>query len=330
MRNYILRLLAILVGMLALGLAALPVYVAAQAQTASPKKAIWLGDPTEPLSTPNPTQHRVTARPSGTLRLNQRDGLQYVWIAPGTFQMGCSPGDDECNPDERPPHPVVIARGFWLGQTEETAGAYKRFAHAMGKAMPPEPMILGRNLNPGWANDGVPMVMVTWYEALDACTWSGGRLPTEAEWEYAARGGSPDARYGPLDEIDWNADNSGPTRLDSTRIRNEDRKNFRLHLKENGNGLHDVGTKKPNAYGLYDMLGSVWEWTNDWYDPEYYQKSPREDPVGPKNGVFPVYRGASWDDYPGYHRVSYRYGRSKPDVRNETGGFRCVGGDFGH
>ena len=328
MRNSIRVLLAIVMATLALGLAAVPDAAAAQAPPAtSRKKSSRFWDPTKPLSG---AVHKGDAPAPGTLRLNRYDGLKYVWIAPGTFQMGCSPGDDECNPDEKPPHQVTITRGFWLAQTEVTVDAYKRFAHAMGKAMPPEPMILGRNLNPGWKNDDLPMVMVTWYEALDACTWSGGRLPTEAEWEYAARGGSPDARYGPLDEIDWNADNSGLKHLDSMRIWEEvGRQGFRPRLKENGNGLHAVGLKKPNAYGLYDTLGSVWEWTNDWYDPDYYRRSPAQDPTGPLDGVFPVYRGASWDDRRAYHRVSYRYGRSKPDVRNETGGFRCVGGDFG-
>src|ERR1019366_2225132 len=114
---------AIAMGMLALGLAASPADVAAQARPAASKKAAPLKDPTKPLAVP--AHHEATAPAAGTVRLNSRDGLKYVWIAPGLFQMGCSPGDDECNPDEKPAHPVTITREFWLGQTEVTVGAYK-------------------------------------------------------------------------------------------------------------------------------------------------------------------------------------------------------------
>ena len=105
-----------------------------------------------------------------------------------------------------------------MGQTEVTVAAYKRFARSVGKAMPTEPDLLGTPLNHAWANGAMPMVDVTWYDARDFCYWAGGRLPTEAEWEYAARGGSQQARYGALDEMAWYADISGKDRLDSAKL----------------------------------------------------------------------------------------------------------------
>ncbi len=133
---------------------------------------------------------------AGSVRENPRDGLKYVWVPPGTFMMGCSPGENQCHGDEKPSHQVAISRGFWIGQAEVTVGAYKRFAEATGRLMPPAP-----NENNSWANDGMSIVNLTWSDAHDYCTWAGGQLPTEAEWEYAARGGSAAARYEGLDAL---------------------------------------------------------------------------------------------------------------------------------
>jgi len=114
-------------------------------------------------------------------------------------------------------------------------------------------------------------------------------LPTEAEWEYAARGGSTAARYGPLDDIAWYADNTGKSRLDSTLIWNTDQAIYLKRLADNGNNLHEVGQKRPNAFGLFDVLGNVWEWVNDWYNTNYYQSSPSQDPPGPPRRTVPSY-----------------------------------------
>jgi formylglycine-generating enzyme required for sulfatase activity len=259
----------------------------------------------------------------GTVRENPKDRLKYAWIPPGTFMMGCSPGDNECLPEEKPAHQVTITKGFWMGQTEVTVGAYKRFAAATGRQMPPEPNVSGRLLNPGWGGDAMPIVDVTWDDANAYCSWAGGRLPTEAEWEYAARAGSTAARYGDLDEIAWYADNSGREPLDSATIANEEGAIHEKRLNENGNGMHEIGQKRANGFGLYDMLGNVWEWVNDRYDQNYYQNSPSQDPTGPASGQFRVLRGGSWGVLPRGVRVSYR-NRGNPAVRHGIYlGFRC-------
>jgi formylglycine-generating enzyme required for sulfatase activity len=230
----------------------------------------------------------------GQVRVSPKDGLKYVWIPPGTFTMGCSPGDNECSGDERPAHQVTITRGFWIGQTPVTVGAYKRFAGATGREMPEAP-----GFNSGRTNENMPIVNVTWDDAQASCAWAGARLPTEAEWEYAARGGSTEARYGPIDEVAWYRDNSGGQ-------------------------THDVAQKRANGFGLYDMLGNVWEWVNDWYYEHYYQSSPSQDPQGPARGGNRVLRGGSWVVNPRDVRVSDRFG-SLPAGRNFYIGFRCAG-----
>jgi serine/threonine-protein kinase len=229
-------------------------------------------------------------------KVNSKDGLKYVWIPPGTFLMGCSPGDNECAGDEKPAHQVTITKGFWIGQTPVTVGGYKRFAGATGRQVPPPPYF-----NSGWANENMPIVNVTWDDAQAYCGWAGGRLLTEAEWEYAARGGSTEARYGPLDEVAWYSQNSGG----QTR---------------------DVAQKRANGFGLYDVLGNVWEWVNDWYDQNYHQNSPSQDPTGPRSGTLRVLRGGSWGFAPRDVRVSFRVG-DKPADRGDVG-FRCSGEVF--
>jgi formylglycine-generating enzyme required for sulfatase activity len=234
---------------------------------------------------------------AGSARESPRDGLKYVWIPPGTFMMGCSPGDNECANHEKPSHQVTITKGFWIGQTEVTVGTYKRFAAATGRQMPDAP-----SFKNGWANDDMPIVNVTWDDAHDFCTWAGGRLPTEAEWEYAARGGSTAARYGPIDEVAW-------------------------YSKNSGDQAHAVGQKGANGFGLFDTLGNVWEWVNDWYDQKYYKNSPAQDPPGPASGQYRVLRGGCWFFDAGFARVSAR-SRISPGGRWAFNGVRCGGEVF--
>ena len=284
-----------------------------------------LAEPEQPAAAPQPsprvepTPRRTTEAPTaGTVRQNSKDGLKYVWIPAGSFTMGCSPGDTECFDSEKPPHQVTITKGFWIAQTPTTVAAYKRLA-AAGKDTPSAP-----NFNANWTNDNMPIVNVSWNDSQAYCQWAGGRLPTEAEWEYAARGGSTDARYGPLDDVAWYADNSGRQRLDSAEILKSDSANYVKRLNDNGNGTHDVAQKRANGFGLYDTLGNVWQWVNDWYDANYYQSSPSSDPTGPSSGQYRVLRGGSWGDGPRYVRVSGRL-RIDPGSWNFIGGFRCVG-----
>jgi len=235
--------------------------------------------------------------PPGTVRVNPKDGLKYAWIPPGSFPMGCSPGDSECAGDEKPSHQVTLTRGFWAGQTEVTVGAYKRFAAATGQPLPPAPAFNG-----DWGNDQMPIVTVTWDEALQYCTWAGARLLTEAEWEYAARGGSAAARYGPLEDVAWYDANSGGQ-------------------------THPVGAKQANALGLFDVLGNILEWVNDWYGEKYYASGPLRDPPGPGRGNKRVFRGGNFLLKAKAARVSSR-DSGVPGDRFRGTGIRCGGAVF--
>ena len=280
-----------------------------------------------------PTQ--IPGPKPGEVMENPKDGLKYVWIPPGVFTMGCSHGDNECFAWEKPAHQVTLSKGFWMGQTEVTVGAYQRFAAVTGRQIGPAP-----GFNAGWANQNMPIVNVSWDESLAYCHWSGGRLPTEAEWEYAARAGSTGPRYGPRDEVAWYGDNSGRLHLDSDALwkkyeaslehnsilgppRKTPRKaDYFKQIAENGNGTHEVGKKRANSLGLYDTLGNVWEWVNDRQDEDYYQNSPSSDPQGPTSGTSKLARGGAWYTTPGFIRVSIRTWND--GLRSDSYGLRCV------
>lgn len=153
---------------------------------------------------------------------NPRDGLTYVWIPPGKFMMGCSPGD-ECINEDQTQHEQVILTGFWIGQTPVTQAAYEK--------------LVGNNPS-YFKGSNLPVENISWNAAESYCKAAGMRLPTEAQWEYAARAGTTGSRYGNLDEIAWYGGNSE-------------------------NQTHPVGKKAPNAWKLFDMLGNVWQWTAD-------------------------------------------------------------------
>jgi formylglycine-generating enzyme required for sulfatase activity len=269
------------------------------------------------VKTPNPSAQ-------AQIRVNPKDNLTYVWIRPGTYQMGCSPNDSQCSQYEKPAHSVVISQGFWIGQTPVTQAAYKS--------------VIGANPS-HFIGDRLPVESVTWDEAQSYCEQVNMRLPSEAEWEYAARGGSKSARYGPIERIAWYRANSAHT-------------------------THPVALKNPNTYGLYDTLGNVDEWVADLYGlydvtltPQpalgYKDVPPSDvnvteppqlcDPLGilgcvptpPKSlagptspallmGTSRVVRGASWDNDAYLVSASNRM-RYEPSARHQNVGFRCVG-----
>lgn len=214
-------------------------------------------------------------------KVNPKDGLTYLLIPPGRFMMGCSPGDEGCFDEEKRTHEVTITTGFWMGQTDVTQEAYQR--------------VMRRNPS-HFKGASLPLDTVSWSEAQAYCQEVGARLPTEAEWEYAARGSDPSSRYGPLEDIGWHRGNSRRT-------------------------THAVAQKKPNTYGLYDMLGNVWQWTADWYGD--YASTPASDPTGPADGTGRTLRGGSWADNSRFLRASEREG-GLPGDRYDVIGFRCV------
>lgn len=219
--------------------------------------------------------------------VNPKDGQKYVWIRPGSFTMGCSAADNECKDDEKPAHTVKIATGFWLAQTEVTNAAYRKAAPVKAAKVT--------------GDAALPVQGLSWPEAKAYCSATGGRLPTEAEWEYAARGGTREVYYNVPSKIAWYAKNSGGR-------------------------PHPVGMKEPNQFGLYDMLGNVSEWVLD----RYYNKYDVEaDAVGPHvdqplaGNATAVSRGGFWDAELSSIRVSHR-AEQPNDEGVETAGLRCA------
>jgi len=225
---------------------------------------------------------------AGQVKVGPVDNQRYVWIPPGTFEMGCSASDSECYDNEKPRHRVTLTKGYWMGETEVTVGAYRKYAQSAKRAMPRFPVFV--------QGEEHPVIGVGWNGAKDYCGWSGGRLPTEAEWEYAARAGSSGPRYGQIDDIAWSSQNAGKS-------------------------PHPVGQKARNGFGLHDMLGNVWEWCADWFD--IYRAGPQTDPTGPEDEVLRVLRGGSWLSGARQIRFSARYA-DKPEDEVGFYGFRCV------
>jgi len=234
---------------------------------------------------------------------NTPDHEEYVWLPPGSFLMGCVPADKRCRPDEKPQHKVQLSKAFWMGKTEVEVISYERFVKADKKKrkMPPAP---------AWDTKRTqltnPITSVNWADAKEYCEFAGGRLPTEAEWEYAARGGVDNEIY-PL--------NSANSR---------DKANF-----EGTKGADTfpftapVGSFDPSPkFRLYDLAGNVWEWVQDWYGSTYYETAAAVDPKGPPSGNEHLARGGSWDSEPANHlRISIRFPAKKS---GNLFGFRCV------
>jgi formylglycine-generating enzyme required for sulfatase activity len=238
---------------------------------------------------------------SGIPVVNRIDREEYLWVPAATFRMGCAPGDARCKPEEKPQHPVRLTHGFWIGRNEVQVESFARYVTKVKAHMPPAPLF-----NAKWRISDHPIVNVSWEEAASYCANAGGRLPTEAEWEYAARGGVSDKIY----PMSGEEDSRDKANFDGTK----------------GNDIYDfiapVRKFDPNNYGLYDMAGNAWEWVSDWFSPSYFAESPEVDPSGPAQGKQHVIRGGSFNSDPNEHlRISFRMGASK--FFNSIG-FRCA------
>jgi len=239
-----------------------------------------------------------------------QSGIDMVDIPGGVFPMGSDAGRD----DQKPVHSVRIS-AFSMGRTAVTVGQFRAFVDASGYRTEAERsggcvVFTGRGweTRPGvsWRNPGYgqgddhPVTCVSWNDSQEFIRWLSARagrrfrLPTEAEWEYAARGGGEEYCSAELDSIAWYEGNSGGS-------------------------THPVGRKRPNAYGLHDMVGNVWEWVSDWYGA--YPSSPEADPTGPGSGTMRVNRGGSWY---GSRGACWFRGKNTPDDRGNGLGFRLA------
>jgi sulfatase modifying factor 1 len=224
-----------------------------------------------------------------------KDGAPMVLIPAGEFQMGSNDGDD----DEKPVHTVYLD-AFYMDVYEVTNALYKKFMDATGHKAP-----VYWN-DSGYNAPNQPVVGVTWHDAKAYAGWAGKRLPTEAEWEKAARGGLAGKKYPWGDSI------------------THDDANFSGAVGKDGWDVSaPVGSFAPNGYGLYDMAGNVREWCADWYDEDYYSKSPRRNPTGPRSGTYCVLRGGSWYNSYFHLRVASRYREESMGTYYNVG-FRCV------
>ncbi len=251
-----------------------------------------------------PSEHADTA----PLRITtEKDGAVMALVPAGSFEMGDS--FDEGDADERPVH-LVRLDAFYMDRYEVTIGQYKQFLRETGYGTLPQQ-------TPTWMaekweavgkkngqhledftlpTDDHPVVGVGFADAQAYAEWAGKRLPTEAEWEYAARGGLDRKRYV------W-----GDAAPEGSEC------NFSGFADQTLEGIEDgyrytapVGSYQPNGYGLYDMVGNVWEWCNDWYSGDYYSRADAENPTGPEIGTERVIRGGGWSSYPQNLRLTRR------------------------
>jgi formylglycine-generating enzyme required for sulfatase activity len=226
---------------------------------------------------------------------SQKADDSMVLIRAGEFIMG----KNTATPSDWQPEHTVKINSFYMEKYEVTNQEYYNFCIA---ARNPLPQFWGmKEFKSGLDFPDYPVVGVSYTDAEKYARWSGKRLPTEAEWEYASRGGLSGKNF-PLGDS-----------VDSTFV------NYGRKYK----GVLKVGSFRPNGYGLYDITGNVWEWTSDFYDNDYYAISPVENPMGPESGRFRVIRGGSWHSGTMCVQTFYRNGLS-PGWVDFAVGFRCV------
>ncbi len=215
-----------------------------------------------------------------------------VWVPAGEFLMGSIDTDENASADEKPQHKVFLD-GFWIYKNDVTVAQYRKFCTATGREMADLP---------DWSKDDHPVVKVSWDDAKAYACWAGVALPTEAEWEKAARG--TDGREYPWGN-EWGA----------------------AKCQFNQQATAPVGSFPAGAspYGCLDMAGNVWQWCADWYGTDYYSHSPTQNPTGPETGTARVLRSGSWNrDDAVDLRAASRHIRDDPTSRDNYVGFRCI------
>ncbi len=275
---------------------------APQVAALKPTQGIQPVQPTPTLTTPSPT---LTAVPTATEAAQQSAGVRskdqapMVFVPAGKFLMGHNAGFD----DEIPAHTVDLD-GFWIDKYEVTN---QQYALCVEAGVCDLPYYLGSFLHTGYYDNpafvNYPVIYVSWYDAVQYCQWAGARLPTEAEWEKAARG--EDGRIYP-----WG--NASPT-------------GALVNFNQKPGDTTAVGQYPDGAspYGALDMAGNVWEWVEDWYSASYYQLMPGANPRGPISGTLKVVRGGSWVNDADIIRSTNR-GYPVPEYTSHNYGFRCA------
>jgi len=263
--------------------------------------------------TPDPTQ--IPPAAPGTMRISPKDGMPLIYVPAGGFLMGSTDQDPGADLDEKPRHTVTLD-AFWIGQTEVTNAMFAGFLNERGNQVEERAPWLNaaasevrivQSQNGDWQPtlglEDHPVTFVTWYAAQAYCAWAGGRLPTEAEWEKAARG--DDGRIFP-----WGGE------IDCTKAN---------YLDCHEPGSIPVGSQPAGAspYGVLDMTGNVWEWVADWHAADYYASSPPENPTGPAIGLARVVRGGSFLFDAKHARAANRRSDG-PLITKPDYGFRCV------
>ncbi len=236
-------------------------------------------------------------------QISSVDGMEMVFIPAGEFPMGADDSDPEADAVEKPQHWLYLSP-YWIDLTEITNAMYAQCVKA-GDCQPPEKV--SSKTRPAYYNESqyqdYPVVYVSWEDASAYCHWAGRRLPSEAEWEKAARG--TDGRLYPWGEAPADTRKANFNNLvgDTTRV-----------------GSYLAGA---SPFGVLDMAGNVAEWVADWYGDGYYAASPYKNPPGPKSGEFRMLRGGSWFNMAHALRTTFRLW-NYPNLRSETIGFRCA------